>query len=238
MIKANILIVEDEPIIADDMAISLEEMGHQVQGISNSWPTTQPILESKEVDLVMLDIKIKGKETGIDIGHFLNTTYNLPFIYVTSFFDEKIVRQAEETDPGAYLVKPFKEPDLQTSIQLTLGKRRDHFRLCTDTIQPLNLFIKKEGVLTPLDPSEILYIVASDNYSEIFTSEGRIVVSKTLKVLEESFTNAGFARIHKTYFVNISKIDSIDHNQVYVKGKGMPIGRAFKKSFMDKLTVI
>ncbi|MEO1253322.1 MAG: response regulator transcription factor, partial [Bacteroidota bacterium] len=197
-----------------------------------------PIIDTKDIDLAMLDIKIKGKESGIDIGHHLNQTYDLPFIYVTSFFDERIVRQAEETDPGAYLVKPFKESDIKASIQLTLGKRRNKFELRSSPIQPLNLFIKREGVLSPVDPSDILYIVASDNYSEIFTQQGKIVVSKTLKVLEESFCEAGFSRIHKTFFVNISKIDSIDHNQVYVQGKGMPIGRAFKKAFFEKLTII
>ena len=238
MREANILIVEDEPIIADDIAISLQEMGHHVIGIANSWEMTQPILDSENIDLVLLDIKIKGEESGIDIGHQLNDNYKVPFIYVTSFFDEEIVKKAEETDPGAYLVKPFKDPDLKASIQLTLGKKKDQFAIESSPIKPLNLFLKKEGVMTPLEPSDILYIAASDNYSEIYTDEGRIVVSKTLKVLEESFSQAGFARIHKTYFVNISKIESIDHNQVYIKGKGMPIGRAFKKSFLEKLTII
>jgi len=238
MTKANILIVEDEPIIADDMAISLEEMGHNIRGIADSWLRAKPLLDSKGIDLVMLDIKLKGSETGIDIGHHLNTTYDLPFIYVTSFFDERTVREAEETDPGAYLVKPFKEADIQASIQLTLGKRQNQFVIHHKAIKPLNLFVKKEGVLTPLDPDEILYIEASDNYSEIHTAQGKIVVSKTLKVLENSFCGAGFARIHKTYFVNIAKVDSVDHNLVYVGGKGMPIGRVYREAFINKLTIV
>lgn len=117
----KILIVEDNVIIADDMQSMLEEIGYEVVDNVIVYEQAIGVLKNKEVDLVLIDIILASKKTGIDLGKHIRKTYDIPFIFVTSNSDKATVESAKIVKPDGYLVKPFEQQDLYTSIEIALS---------------------------------------------------------------------------------------------------------------------
>lgn len=122
MATKKILIVEDEPAIAQDIAFNLEDNGFSVCAVLHSSEKALDFLHNHKVDLVLLDIHIKGTKNGIEIASIINEKYKLPFIFLTSFADEDTVREAALTYPYGYLTKPFKNNDLKPAIITALTR--------------------------------------------------------------------------------------------------------------------
>lgn len=232
MKKISILVVEDEPIIADDIAYTLDELGYQVLAIASSAAEAYQALE-KNPDLVLLDIKIKGDEDGIKVAHRLNQQ-SIPFIFLSSLYNENTLTRARAINPCAYIVKPFKESDLKVNIELALNKS---FRKSSSQTA-LNLFVKEGSSMIPLDFKEVTHVQADDNYCLLFAENKKHVVAHTLKEIEDKLQNNGFCRIHKTFLVNLQKIDRIEQSVVFIGEHMLPIGKVYRKPFFDLLTVL
>lgn len=134
MMKENILIVEDEFIVANDLRIILEKAGYQISGIAPSFSKAMALVEKKRPDWVLVDIFLKGDKTGIDLGKELNEM-NIPFIYVSANTNQSVLEAAKSTQPYGFLVKPFREKDLLVMLDiaryhhqqsLKLNKQRDN----------------------------------------------------------------------------------------------------------------
>lgn len=120
----RILIVEDEFIVAHDLQMILLRAGYQVVGIADSVKHAQRILEENEVDLVLLDIYLKGKLTGIDLAHMLMQK-QIAFIYISANSNEKIMDAAKSTLPYGFIVKPYRERDVLLSIDIARYRREN-----------------------------------------------------------------------------------------------------------------
>jgi DNA-binding NarL/FixJ family response regulator len=116
----NILIVEDEPIIAEDIASMLRNADYEVGGIAYTQEDVYNELLKLKTDLVLLDINLDGAQEGLDIAKTLKEKYNIPFIFLTSYSDKVTVNNAKLTEPCGYIVKPFSEASLFTTIEIAL----------------------------------------------------------------------------------------------------------------------
>lgn len=121
MIK--ILVVEDDPAIALDIKIILSKLGYEILGPTHKFQNAIDILKNNTVDLALIDINLASKKSGIDLAHEINASYDLPFIFLTSYSDQPTIVEAAETLPAAYIVKPFKEQDLYPAIEVALKHR-------------------------------------------------------------------------------------------------------------------
>ncbi len=118
----NIIIVEDEPLIAEDIAGVIQDAGHRVLTIEhNSEPALDAIANQKP-DLVFLDISIEGSRDGIEIAGILKEKYGIPFIFITSHSDSVTLGRAKTTTPLGYIVKPFTEQDILTTLEISWFK--------------------------------------------------------------------------------------------------------------------
>jgi len=122
----RILIVEDEFIVAHDLQMILSHAGYKIAGIADSVKNALNILENKEVDLVLLDIFLKGKQTGIDLAKIL-MEQQIPFIYVSANSNEKVLEAAKSTLPYGFIVKPYRDKDVLLSIDIA-RYRTEHSR--------------------------------------------------------------------------------------------------------------
>ena len=120
----SILIVEDEDIIAQNIAASLKNLGYNNTYIAESGKKAFKIIEEKQPDLILSDIVLKGKINGIELAHQVQKKYNIPLIYITAYSDEDIINKAKLTGPYGYLTKPFRKKDLKISIDIALYKFR------------------------------------------------------------------------------------------------------------------
>ena len=118
----SILIVDDEDIIAQNMAIKLKHQGYNNTYTAKSGKQALKIIEEKQPDLILADIVLEGKMSGIELAQQVK---NIPVIFVSAFTDEVIknnAKNASSFDYFGYLVKPFQQKELKNAIDEALGK--------------------------------------------------------------------------------------------------------------------
>lgn len=122
MSKTRILVVEDESIVAKDIQRTLEKLGYEVPATASSAAAAYEKLNEVEPDLVFLDVKLKGEQDGVHIAEYIKDRFDIPVIFLTSFVDQETIDRAKVTEPYGYLVKPFNEGDLKTTVEMALFK--------------------------------------------------------------------------------------------------------------------
>ncbi|MBS3819566.1 response regulator [bacterium] len=120
--NSQILLVEDENIVAMDIKKMIEELGFQVCGIASSGEVAVRMVEEKSTDLVLMDIGLKGKMDGIETFIFIQRRFSIPGIYLTSYNDGRTLNRAMETKPQGILIKPCGKFEMKQSIENALGK--------------------------------------------------------------------------------------------------------------------
>jgi len=124
MTDTKILIVEDEVIVARNIEKRLLKAGYKVAGIASSAEEAIELAATLRPDLVLMDIKLKGKMDGIDAAKAIRDSNHLPIIYLTSYTDEETFQRAKTTEPYGYLIKPFELKELNRSVEIALYKNK------------------------------------------------------------------------------------------------------------------
>lgn len=238
----KIQIVEDELLVARDLAERLKQSGYQVVHISDNMDEAVTAFKKYMPDLVLLDITISGKKTGIDIAHAITEIQPTPFIYITAHADALTVNKAKNTFPAAYVIKPFTTNSLLVSIELALHNfayqyndtGEDHVAGDSNIYLKQNhVFIKDGYKFIKILLNDILYLNAEDNYVKIVTEEKSYLVRNTLTKITDILQRNFFVRIHRSWCINTNHIDSFTENEVAVKGTTIPIGRNYKDELMN-----
>ncbi|TAG91152.1 MAG: GGDEF domain-containing response regulator [Oscillatoriales cyanobacterium] len=124
MLNKKILIVEDESIIAEDIADSLIALGYRVTAIVYSGEEALQSAAEERPDLVLMDVNLQGEIDGITTGENIRSRFQIPVIYLTAYADDHTLRRVNSTKPFGYIVKPFEEKNLHTTIQLALHRHQ------------------------------------------------------------------------------------------------------------------
>ena len=244
MHTTNILIVEDDPIIAADLQDRLEEMGYHVLGpvaAGEDAPAffAQPI----SPDLVIMDVHLEGEWDGIETTRRILEKHQVPIIFLTSNSDDATFAAAKQVKPQAFLSKPFRGRDLKHAIELAIEKAaaknqttpgapaEDNAFLLKD-----RLFIKVKDRMVRLFFKDILWVEADDYYCKVVTAAASFLVTKTLKKFSDEFGGMPeFMRIHRSYIVNLQHVEEIGELYLHV-GKGrIPYSKNYKEEIMAHL---
>lgn len=122
MARPQILVVEDESIVAEDMKAMLEGFGYAVPAIAFSGEeAVRKVIETRP-DLVLMDIVLKGQMSGVEAVERIRSRCNIPVVYVTAYADATTVQRAKVTEPFGYILKPFDAREVQTTIEIALYK--------------------------------------------------------------------------------------------------------------------
>jgi len=122
MLKPSILIVEDEIVVAMELEEKLSRMGYRVRGTVASGEAALDFVETDPPDVVLMDIRLEGDMDGIQAARVILEHHNIPVIYLTAHADERTLERAKLTEPFGYLVKPFSETGLRTTIEVAVYK--------------------------------------------------------------------------------------------------------------------
>ncbi|MDH4027345.1 MAG: response regulator [Nitrospirota bacterium] len=122
MSTAQILVVEDESIVAEYLSVSLQKMGYSVAAVVSSGEDAVRVAEAKRPDLILMDIVLRGDINGIEAAGRIHSACNIPVIYLTAYADEKMIGEAKLTEPFGYITKPFEYRELNSSIEMALYK--------------------------------------------------------------------------------------------------------------------
>jgi len=127
--RARILVVEDEGIIAEDLRMGLEEMGYDVVAVASTGEDAVREAQERRPDLVLMDVVLHGDMDGIEAAERIHARLNIPVIYLTAYSDEKILERAKIAEPFGYMIKPIRERDLYSTIEMALFKHEMERRL-------------------------------------------------------------------------------------------------------------
>ena len=242
----KILIVEDEMIIGANISSQLTKLGYEVIGIIPRGEEALRFMEENEPDIVLMDIRLKGKLDGIETAQQVQTKYNTPIIYITANADEAHFNRAKATRPQAFISKPFKKLDLQRAIELTLSRMTADDEERKGSLQhpgtPFKLsdsiFVKDQETMVKIMINNIFYIEAERNYCRIYSKEKEYLLVMTLKGLDGKLPKEHFVRIHRSFIVNISQIEELGNTYVVLAKKVIPLSKSYRGNLLKRLHTI
>jgi len=233
----KIYIVEDDPIICTDLEISLKQFGYHVVGLSDHPDlATEQIVQLKP-DLVLLDINLGGAIDGIKLANWLNEQVGTPFIFVTSYADAKTIELAKNTQPLGYIHKPFDDQQLHATIEIASIRINQKKELLPTQKAQVPVLFKYRNELLKITADQILYAEAFDNYCYLYVfDQQRYLLPYTLKQVEQRLEQFDiFFRVHRSFLVNLNRLEKVADEVVFIDSKEIPIGKTFRKSLRQKL---
>lgn len=240
----SILIVEDNPVVGIDLRQTIEGLGMKVPAILYHGEKVIPWLQANTADLVMMDIHLAGQMSGIDVASRMMGDFNLPVIFLTAFQDQQTVQQALATAPAAFLSKPFRNADVIAAIDLALRNAPETpdaaDAASTDNLGAIFqagpwLYCKTGPTFRRVESQTVHYIEADGSYSHLITPTGRITVTEPLGKLEDKISRDTFARVHRSYMVNLHHVTAFDNRSITIHDRELPFSKAWEESFFTAL---
>jgi DNA-binding LytR/AlgR family response regulator len=238
----KIFLVEDEWIHAEDVRISVENLGHEWLGYSAEGFDAMEKITALQPDVILLDMMLHGAQSGIAIATHINKNVKKPFIFITSIIDDAVIEQGLHTNPVAYLTKPVSDGDLKAALikaKAFLQSGNNESEINTNATQ---LLIRVGNNLKAVNKADITFIeTAEKNYCKIHTTQQlHFTVKKSLTALHQLLNPAHFYRVHKEYLINlnaVSKIDEAEH-LIYVDKQAIPIGSNYKNGLLQHFNIL
>lgn len=228
------LIVDDEPIarsILQNYCAHLPAL--KVIASCNNALEAKAVLQQEPIDLIFLDINMPVLD---GIG-FLKTLRNAPQIILTTAYKEYAL-EAFDLSVCDYLLKPFSFERFVMAVDKVIEKVRKRPAIIVssaDSGRDKPLFIKADGKIYKLEPTDILYAEASGNYAKIVTPKLTLMPAMTFTAIEELLPADTFIRVHRSFIINRNKITHIEGNRVFINQAEIPIGSNYKESFLREI---
>ncbi len=250
MSKNNILVVEDEAIVSKDIQQSLKKLGYNIVGSASTGEKAIDLAQEKKPDLVLMDIMLKGGLSGIDAAEKIKESLKIPVIYLTAYADENTLSKAKITEPYGYIIKPFKEVDLHTSIEMALYKHKKErevikerdflFSLVENQGSDGVIFVKSNSRLVKVKTNDIIFVEALKDYVVVNVGEVKYTIHSTMKEIQKKLPGKDFQRIHRSYIVRLDKIIAIEQPNVIIEGgkKMLPIGGSYKEELFSRINLV
>lgn len=250
MPKTNVLVVEDESIVSKDIQHSLKKLGYNVVGAAATGDRALEIGRTEKPDIVLMDIMLKGDMNGIEAAEIMKSELGIPVIFLTAYADDSTLSKAKVTEPYGYIIKPFKEVDLHTTIEMALYKHNKNkevekerdllYSLVENKDSKEFIFVKANSRLVKLNTKDIYYVEALKDYVVINTLDSRYTIHSTMKDIEKKLPSEQFTRVHRSYIVRLDKIASIEYPNLHLEKdkKIIPIGGSYRDELVNKINLV
>lgn len=259
--KMHILIVEDESIVALDLATGLEREGYDIVGVADNATDARKLFTTHEVDLLLMDIHIMGEKDGVETAKELMAIKEVPLIYLTAYTDHDTIQRVKKTYPAAFLSKPYDIHHVRIAIELAINnfalfRQQQSGRLVAMPQQNLTtagsanpadqptqekeailqfddfIFIKQNYRFIKIRTADILYASADDNYVHLHTAEKKYSLRLSLSQLIDKLHTPALVRIHRSYAINLQAIQSFTDQEVVINKQHLPLSRNYKDAFL------
>jgi DNA-binding NarL/FixJ family response regulator len=152
----NVLVVEDEALVAAMIKEALSKSKYHVRAVAFDKSSAEKYLSSEPIDAVLLDINLAGQFEGIDIGRQIRDQHHIPFIYITAHADDQTLQNAKLTQPSGYIIKPFTERDLLAGLEIAVYNFHQRHSLQSD-ISVINPKLKDPLSNRELDVMKLIF---------------------------------------------------------------------------------
>ncbi len=173
----QVLVVEDEPLIAEDIRETLDNIDFSVSAVVYDSESALTELANNTPDIALLDVNLDGEMDGIQIAELINEKYHIPFVFLTSYADRDTVDRAKRTRPMGYIVKPFDENDLFTTLEIALFNYSQAQPVVETTLEDVNKKIL--GMMTQKEFDVLLSLKAGKTNRQM--AEEHFVSVNTIK---------------------------------------------------------
>lgn len=248
MSDVKIHIVEDDPLIAEEIRAVLEKAAYLVSSVTDNCPDTLQAVQTNPPDLIFMDIRISGEEDGIETARKLKDIGNFPLIFLTNLHDKPTLQRAMAVEPANYLAKPFTPHQLLVSIQHALLNFSENRQASIHTnAVPVNdiislpdvVFIKdKDGNFKKLNIADILYIEADRAYCTIHTHQGEFVQTTSMAHIKDKMNHPHLIQVSRSHVVNMNKIEGLKGNMILINRTEIKIGGQFREVFLQHLNLV
>lgn len=202
MSELKILIIEDEPVIAENISMYLNNADFTVSGIAYDDEEAVNQLHHNTPDAVILDINLDSAIDGIQIADYINKNFRLPFLFLTSYSDKETLQRAKLVEPSGYIVKPFNGQTLLASLEIAISNFANR---SNNQVPDLNLDKINKHLLSPLTEREfrVLQLIYQGRTNNQIAGELFVTIN-TVKV-----------HIRNTYL----KLDAASHSTAIVRAR-------------------
>lgn len=252
MNSIKVLVVEDESIVSKDIQNSLVNLGYTVVGSAATGERAIDLANEVKPDIVLMDIMLKGTMNGIEAADNIRKNLRIPIIFLTAYTDDATLSKAKITEPFGYIIKPFKEIDLHTNIEMAIYKHAKEVEVLKemDLLHSIvenkevnnldSIFIKANSKLIKINKTNIYYIEALKDYVVIHTKDTRYTIHSTMKDIEIKMGLEDFVRVHRSFIVRLDKISSIDFPNLFLEDekKMIPIGGSYREELTSRINTI
>lgn len=247
MEKHKLLVVEDNIITAKHISNTLQKFGYAVTGMVDSLKDVQSSVISSRPDLVILDINLGNDIDGIQIAEILKNDFQIPFLFLTSYNDERTINRIIKVQPLGYIVKPFNPIDLNTVVELALYKIRSNVVTPIISEPPSAkrdielddfIFIKNGRNIERIPIEEIKFVEADGRYTYIYYNDKKKISNASLKVLNDKLSGKHFIQTHRSYIVNLTKVETISLSHLHIGEHEIPVGKTHRNELLGMLDII
>lgn len=240
----KILTIEDDLLIAADLQSKLTQLGYTVLGNARDGKSAIELAAELHPELIIADVMIEGEMDGIDAVSQIYEFLLCPVIYLTANSESSMVKRALATQPAAFLIKPFKISEFAINIDLavknfqskyahvgTLGKVKD------------SIFVPDKFLYHRVYKDDIFCVEADGSYVKVITSKKNYHLTTNLKTFIVQFEHPDFYRVSRKHLINITKVDRINGNMLYLKSDqikeiGIPISKPQRAEIFSKFEII
>lgn len=233
--KMNCIIVDDDELSRRILEKFVERTGflNLLSSLGSAIEAVNIVNGNQQVDLIFLDIEMP-EMTGME---FLRSLNNLPQIIIISA-KQKYALEAFEHDVTDYILKPVSYPRVYKAVDKAYQK----FKNVKDKkLEEDGFFVKSNAQLVRLKFDDIMWVEALENYVGIYTHDNKHIIHFTMKGIHEKLPESRFSRVHRSYIVNLNRIDVIEDNSIIMKRhnetKIIPIGKSYREQLMKDINL-
>lgn len=230
MKKFKIYVVEDMAISRAALISLLEDADYEVVGSAANANKAWDDLQFIDVDLALLDINLAGKQDGIWLAEKIRTSLKMAIVFLTAYGDEETISRLSSLNPNGYLMKPYNQPTLITTINIALKAYQNLTKKeLVDFSPTLSVIIEESGQKIKLFLNDINYILSDGNYLEIHLENKMHIIRSKLKDFIKSLPENNFIlQTHLRYVVNLKKVTVLNSNNLNINQIVISISKSYK----------
>lgn len=239
MKKINIYIVEDMAISRISLETMLTQNDFKLSGSAANAETAWEEIQKNKTDLILLDINLAGEKNGVWLAQQVRKYLDIPIVFLTAYGDQNTIKEVLETSPNGYLMKPYQEPTLLTTIDIALKNFSTTKENIDKVAESMNgfVYVKDRNIKVKLYFKNIEYIKSEGNYLDIVTENKIHVVRSKLSEFIEIIPENVFYRCHRRYVVNSAKINALGKDYIQLNNEKIPLASKYKVGLEKALLI-
>lgn len=230
------VVIEDEAVIAETLCMMLEDIGYIVPDPALNPTEGLETVVREQPDIILMDVNLNSNIDGIQLAAEIKKITDAPIVFITSYADSVTIERAKVISPAGYLVKPFTAQDIYAAIEIAMIQNKPVISSAASKV-PDYLFIKSGTAYIKINPLDIDFIRSEGIYLEINCGEKKWLVRDSFEGMMERLSHTKFFRVHKSYCVNIDRIELVEAESIKIGGLEIPLGRSRKEELYKILGI-